>query len=140
MTKKTTQLDLDEDIKIGEGDETIVDWYHGFDVIDKLNERLWDAPEIEWSKIEACLTAYPEFVNRLEGLEDKRDLLKLFEEFPGASVCHSSYDHGSPGCSGFYLEAFVTKRHVEYAQNAFSALLEAIDGQLEKMKNLPESR
>jgi hypothetical protein len=39
--------DLDEDIKVGKGDETISEWYHGFDIIDEINARLWGAPELE---------------------------------------------------------------------------------------------
>jgi hypothetical protein len=33
MPKRIASVDLDKDIKIGEGDETISDWHHGFDVI-----------------------------------------------------------------------------------------------------------
>jgi len=92
---------------------------------------LWELPaDFEWTKIERELSSYSEFVDGLEALEGKSDLLKLFEKFPGASLCHSFYDHGSPGCSGFYLEAFVKRRHLDYVQNAFTALLKAIDSQL----------
>jgi hypothetical protein len=101
---------------------------------------LWDGPNLEWDKIEGEVSAYPEFLDHIEGLEGKRDLLGLFEKFPGASLSRSFYDHGSPGCSGFYVEAFVTRRHLEYVQNAFSALLMAIDGQLAKSKDLPEKQ
>jgi hypothetical protein len=92
-------VDLDEAIKVGEGDETISDWYHGFDVIDEINMCLWDEPELEWEKIADELTAYPEFADRLEGLEGEQDPIRLFEEFPGANIAHCFYDHGSPGCS-----------------------------------------
>jgi hypothetical protein len=141
MHKRKTAADLNEDIKVGEGDETISDWNHGFDVVDEIDERLWELPaDFEWTKIERELSSYSEFVDGLEALEGKSDLLKLFEKFPGASLCHSFYDHGSPGCSGFYLEAFVKRRHLDYVQNAFTALLKAIDSQLEQLKNLPKGQ
>src|SRR5271165_6630644 len=111
MPKRKASVDLDKDIKVGEGDETINDWHHGLNVIDEISARLWNGPELDWVKVGRDLTAYPEFVDSLEGLEGKQDLLDLFEKFPGASLCRSFYDHGSPGCSGFYLEAFVTRRN-----------------------------
>jgi len=91
---------------------------------------LFEGPELEWDKIEANLAQYSEFVGHLDGLEGEKELLELFEKFPGASLSSSFYDHGSPGCSGFYLEAVVKRRHLEYVQDAFSALLKAIEGQL----------
>jgi hypothetical protein len=100
MPKRIASVDLDKDINIGEGDETISHWHHGFDVIDEISRRLWNAPELEWAKIERDLNAYPEFVDSLERLEGKRDLLDLFEKLPGASLCRSFYDHGSPGVAG----------------------------------------
>jgi hypothetical protein len=36
------------------------------------------------------------------------------------------------------LEAFVKRRHLDYVQNAFTALLKAIDSQLEQ--NLPKGQ
>jgi hypothetical protein len=71
-------------------------------------------------KIADELTAYPEFADRLERLEGEQVLLKLFEEFPGASIAYSFYDHGSPGCSGFYVEAFVTRKHLAYVEKALA--------------------
>jgi hypothetical protein len=38
MHKRKTAADLNEDIKVGEGDETISDWNHGFDVVDEIDE------------------------------------------------------------------------------------------------------
>jgi hypothetical protein len=71
---------LNEDIKVGGGDETISDWNHGFDVVDEIDERLWELPaDFEWTKIERELSSYSEFVDGLEALEGKSDLLKLFE-------------------------------------------------------------
>jgi len=138
--ERKAAVDLDEDIKVGEGTKQSATGTMGLMSSMKINTRLWDAPELEWEKIESALTAYPEFAGRLEGLEGKQDLLKLFEKFPGASLSNSFYDHGSPGCSGFYLEASVTRKHLEYVQNAFSALLMAIDTQLGKLKNLPKNQ
>jgi hypothetical protein len=34
------------------------------------------------------------------------------------------------------LEAFVKKRHLEYVQNAFAALLKAIDDQLKELDDM----
>jgi hypothetical protein len=66
--RKRKAVDLDEDIKVGEGDETITDWKHGFDVIDQIDDRLWELPpEFEWEKVGRHLTAYPEFLAALEG-------------------------------------------------------------------------
>jgi hypothetical protein len=132
--RKRKAVDLDEDIKVGEGDEIITDWAHGFDVIEEIAERFRKLPrEFEWKKVDPNFTAYPELERALESLEGRRELLDLFEKFPGASLCRSFYDHDSPGCSGFYLEAFVRKRHVEYVRKAFAALLGAINDQLEEL-------
>jgi hypothetical protein len=136
MARKSKAVDLDEDIKVGEGDETITEWQHGFDVIDEIAERLWELPpEFEWEKVSPKVTGYPEFINALERLEGKRELLELFEKFPGANLCQSFYDHGSPRCSGFYVEAFVKQRHLDYVQKAFAALLDAIDDHLEELND-----
>jgi hypothetical protein len=35
--RKSKAVDLDEDIKVGEGDKTITDWNYGFDVIDQID-------------------------------------------------------------------------------------------------------
>jgi hypothetical protein len=73
--KRKAAIDLDEDIKVGEGDETISDWYHRFDVIEEIDWRLRKLPpEFEWEKVGRGLTAYPEFLGALERLEGKRDL------------------------------------------------------------------
>jgi hypothetical protein len=57
--KKKAAVDLDEDVKVGEGDDFITDWYEGFDVIDEIQACLFEGFESEWDKIEADLAQYP---------------------------------------------------------------------------------
>ncbi len=66
--KRKAAIDLDEDIKAGEGDQTISDWEHGFDVIDEIGERLWDFPlELKWKKLGATLLRTQSFETLLRG-------------------------------------------------------------------------
>jgi hypothetical protein len=84
-------VDLDEDIKVGERDEIITDWAHGFDVTEEIAERLWKLlPEFEWKKVGPNLTAYPEFAGALGRLEGRRELLDLFEKLARSSLCRYS--------------------------------------------------
>ena len=57
--KKKAAVDLNEDVKVGEGDDIITDWYEGFDVIDEIQACLFEGFESEWDKIEADLAQYP---------------------------------------------------------------------------------
>jgi hypothetical protein len=131
---KKAAVDLDEIVTVGEGADAIENWYEGFDVLDEIKERLWDGPELDWDRIAGDLAAYPEFLDQLDELDPLEEgaLLELFEKFPGAGRSSSFYDQGSPGCSGFDLQVFVTRRNLTYVQKAFSALLKAIEDQLEK--------
>ena len=102
MSKRKASVDLDEDIKVGAGGETISDWDHGFDVIDEMSALLWNAPEIEWAKVERALTAYPEFVDNLDCLEVKRR---------GASPRLLSRGIGVPVANQLFKTTFGIHRH-----------------------------
>jgi hypothetical protein len=57
--KKKAAVDLDEDVKVGEGDDIITDWYEGFNVIDEIQACLFEDLNLNGIKLRPILLNTP---------------------------------------------------------------------------------
>lgn len=126
---------------VGEGDDFVESWYHGFDApMSSIEDRILEAESfdllpIEWDKVLRGLTG----VDRLKESEIIIDYSTethiFFENIPGAYVEYEKWGGHSPGLSGVYVEVYVLNSNLKSILRKMSCISQRLDRYWERSGN-----